>query len=108
MRRSFRSSFACSRQRGVASAPAPARISDPLMNSSVRAQGLWLDDYALFRALKDRYKGAYYLEWPVELVRRNPAALDRARRELANQIDLVRFAQFLLFRQGGTSRGARA
>src|SRR5262249_61810626 len=42
---------------------------------------------------------AYYLEWPPELVRRREDALASARRELANQIDQVRFAQFLLFRQ---------
>jgi 4-alpha-glucanotransferase len=59
----------------------------------------WLEDYALFRALKARHNDAYYLEWPVELIRRVPAALERARRELANQIDQVRFAQFLLLRQ---------
>jgi 4-alpha-glucanotransferase len=62
-------------------------------------QAHWLEDYALFRALKARYKGAYYLEWPAELVHRDPAALARARRELADQIDRVQFAQFLLFRQ---------
>jgi len=60
----------------------------------------WLEDYALFRALKARYNGVYYLEWPAELVERNPAALASARRELADQIGQVRFAQFLLFRQG--------
>ena len=60
----------------------------------------WLDDYALFRALKARYDGASYLEWPEELIRRMPAALDQARRDLASQVDQVRFAQFLLFRQG--------
>jgi 4-alpha-glucanotransferase len=59
----------------------------------------WLEDYALFRALKLRYNDAYYLEWPTELVRRVPAALDRARRELASETDQVRLAQFLLFRQ---------
>jgi 4-alpha-glucanotransferase len=64
-------------------------------------QAHWLEDYALFRALKARYKGAYYLEWQAELVRRDPAALARARRELADQIDRVRLAQFLLFRQVG-------
>ena len=63
------------------------------------SQAHWLGDYALFRALKDKYHGAYYLEWPQELVRRNPSALAEARRELANQIDQVSFAQFLLFRQ---------
>jgi 4-alpha-glucanotransferase len=59
----------------------------------------WLEDYALSRALKARHNDAYYLEWPAELVRRVPAALARARQELASQIDQVRFAQFLLFRQ---------
>ena len=59
-------------------------------------QNDWLEDYALFRALKARFDNAYYLEWPTELVEREPAALDRARRELANQIDEARFAQFLL------------
>ena len=59
----------------------------------------WLEDYALFRALKARHNDAYYLEWPIELVCRLPAALAHARQELANQIDQVRFAQFLLFRQ---------
>ena len=65
-----------------------------------REQAHWLDDYALFTALKARYGGASYQEWPEELVRRTPAALDRARRDLAIQIDLARFGQFLLFRQG--------
>jgi 4-alpha-glucanotransferase len=63
-------------------------------------QAHWLEDYALFRALKIRYHGAYYLEWPADLVRRVPKALAQVRRELANQVDQVRFAQFLLFRQG--------
>jgi 4-alpha-glucanotransferase len=72
-------------------------------------QAHWLDDYALFRALKERYRGAPYLEWPEELVRRAPAALDRARRELSTQIDQVRFGQFLLFRQGARTKAhARA
>jgi 4-alpha-glucanotransferase len=71
----------------------------PAYDEFCSQQEHWLEDYALFRALKAKYKGAYYLEWPAELVQRNQDALDRARRELANQIDQVRFAQFLLFRQ---------
>ncbi len=60
----------------------------------------WLEDYALFVALKAEFDGAYYLEWPAPLVRREPAALDRARRELADRIGQACFGQFLLFRQG--------
>ena len=60
----------------------------------------WLNDYALFRALKAKYDGAYYLDWPEGLVQRRPEALASARRELADEIEQVCFAQFLLFRQG--------
>ncbi|HXX85859.1 MAG TPA: 4-alpha-glucanotransferase [Casimicrobiaceae bacterium] len=77
------------------------------------AQATWLDDYALFRALKARFNGAYYLEWPPELVGRRADALIEARRELADEIDQVRFGQFLLRRQAdqlqkyGRTKGIR-
>jgi 4-alpha-glucanotransferase len=64
------------------------------------SQAHWLDDYGLFRTLKFKYNGAYYLEWPTELVQRDPAALARARAELSERIEQVCLAQFLLFRQG--------
>ena len=63
-------------------------------------QAHWLEDYALFRALKITYRGLSYLEWPSELVERKVEALARARQDLAGLINQVRFAQFLLFRQG--------
>src|SRR5262245_51446810 len=63
-------------------------------------QAHWLDDYALFRALKARHNGVCYLDWPTELVERNPVALAQAERELASEMEKVRLAQFLLFRQG--------
>jgi len=63
-------------------------------------QQTWLEDYALFRALKNRYGGAYYLEWPRELVERDRGALADAKRTLTDEIDRIRFAQFLLSRQG--------
>jgi 4-alpha-glucanotransferase len=59
----------------------------------------WLGDYALFRALKAKYNGVYYLDWPTELVERRPSAMAQARQGLASEIDKVCFAQFLLFRQ---------
>jgi 4-alpha-glucanotransferase len=59
----------------------------------------WLDDFALFEALKAKYHSEYYLDWPEELVERRSDALNAERRELSDQIDQVCFAQFLLFRQ---------
>jgi 4-alpha-glucanotransferase len=51
-------------------------------------------------ALKAKYGGAYYIEWPAELAGRHPSALADARRELREELERIRFAQFLLFRQG--------
>ena len=59
----------------------------------------WLEDHALFSALKTRYGGASYLDWPKELVHRAPEAVAQARRDLASVMDRVRFAQFVLMHQ---------
>jgi 4-alpha-glucanotransferase len=59
----------------------------------------WLDDYALFRALKSAHGGAAWHEWDRPLVQRQPAALARARYDLHDQIEAHKFFQFLFFRQ---------
>src|SRR5256886_10735304 len=59
----------------------------------------WLDDYALFRSLKTAHAGAAWYEWEQPLVRRTPAALDRAREELHDEIEAQKFYQFLFFKQ---------
>lgn len=64
----------------------------------------WLDDYALFTALHIQHGSESYLEWPMELVRRQPAALKQAERELAAEIEQVRLAQFLAYRQANRLR----
>ena len=52
----------------------------------------WLEDYALFRALKDAHGGVAWNEW-------EPTALDRARDELHEEVEAHMFYQFLFFRQ---------
>jgi len=59
----------------------------------------WLGDYALFRALKDRFAFAPWEAWPEELRRRDPAAVARAGAELAQAIDRYVYWQFLAHRQ---------
>ncbi|MDQ7053822.1 MAG: 4-alpha-glucanotransferase [candidate division KSB1 bacterium] len=59
----------------------------------------WLDDYALYRAIKDQQGGGAWTDWPAELVRREPHALQARRSELAQQIEAIRFEQFLFYRQ---------
>jgi 4-alpha-glucanotransferase len=76
----------------------------PAYEEFCASQAHWLEDYALFRSLKEKFQEAYYLDWPAELVERRPNALARARQELADRIDQVRFAQFLLLRQADRLR----
>ncbi len=71
----------------------------PAFEEFCATQQIWLEDYALFRALKNKFGGSYYLEWPKDLVQRKPAALASARRELACEMDRFRLEQFLLLRQ---------
>ncbi len=69
-------------------------------DSFCEEQSHWLEDYALFRALKAKFGGVHYLEWPREFVERRPAALASAAQELASQLAAIRLAQFLICRQG--------
>jgi 4-alpha-glucanotransferase len=64
-----------------------------------KVEAKWLDDFALFMALKEAHGGVSWTEWPKELIRREPAALQRARATLAGSIGLQKFRQFLFFRQ---------
>jgi 4-alpha-glucanotransferase len=68
------------------------------------AQKSWLDDFALFMALKEARPDIAWGDWPRELVRREPAALEKARRDLADAVGRQRFAQFLFARQLGALR----
>jgi 4-alpha-glucanotransferase len=64
-----------------------------------QAEAGWLDDFALFMALKDAHGGASWLTWEAELMAREPAALARVRAELGDAIEQHRFRQFLFYRQ---------
>lgn len=59
----------------------------------------WLDDYALFMALKTAFHGKPWTQWPDGLVARDPDALERAHNEHAAQIERHKFYQYLFFRQ---------
>jgi 4-alpha-glucanotransferase len=62
-------------------------------------QSPWLEDYALFRALKDVHGGKSWHEWDAPYVRRDQNALARAREALRNEIEAQRFYQFLFDKQ---------
>jgi 4-alpha-glucanotransferase len=62
-------------------------------------QSAWLDDFALFMALKEMNENKPWTEWDRSIVRRNKSALDAARCELAEHVQRHQFVQFLFFRQ---------
>lgn len=79
-----------------------ARASQELIDGfeAFRADNAyWLDDYAEFFALKERHGLRPWTEWDEPLARRDPAALQTARHELAEEIEAAKIGQFLFDRQ---------
>ncbi len=64
-----------------------------------KAQKSWLPDYALFMALKDQHGGAPWYEWEPELAMRDKKAIDAAKTELSEEIELYCFIQFIFMQQ---------
>jgi 4-alpha-glucanotransferase len=63
------------------------------------AHAHWLEDFALFMALKDAHGGRGWTSWDRALVRRDAGALAAARERLSDAVDAHRFRQFAFFRQ---------
>ena len=62
-------------------------------------QAAWLDDYALFRAVKKTQNQKSWLNWEAPLKLRDEKALAEAREELREEIQTQKFQQWLFFRQ---------
>jgi 4-alpha-glucanotransferase len=59
----------------------------------------WLDDWALFAALKDEYAGEPWNTWAAGLARRELAAIEAARQSFAEQVAAHKFSQYVFFHQ---------
>lgn len=64
-----------------------------------QAQAHWLDDFALFMAIKQAEQGSPWMQWPEPLRQRDRDALENARRQHAKTIDQVCFEQFIFYTQ---------
>ncbi len=73
----------------------------------------WIDDYALFMALKDHFAGNPWQEWPTDIALRQEKAVARYKQELADRIAFYIFVQYVFFdqwtrfRQAAAARGIR-
>ncbi len=63
------------------------------------AEEEWLEDFALYAALKDHHQGAAWDRWERGAVLREPAALQRWKQQLRDQVEAHKFFQFLFFSQ---------
>ncbi len=59
----------------------------------------WLEDFVLFDALRNRHSGKSWNQWPAPLARREAAAIDAARNELAEELAVGRVVQFFIYEQ---------
>lgn len=64
-------------------------------------QASWLDDYALFMALKDAHGGAAWSTWELDIRTREPEAMARWRSQLAEAMLVQKYLQWQFFRQWG-------
>ena len=61
----------------------------------------WLDDFALFMAVKYEHSGNAFSEWEDAIRKREPNALDKYRKKCKEQIDYYKMLQYLFFEQWG-------
>jgi 4-alpha-glucanotransferase len=65
-----------------------------------RQNAAWLDNYALFMALKEAHGGeAVWNKWEPDIARRRPEALARWEAVLAEAMDTQKYAQYQFFKQ---------
>lgn len=78
---------------------------DRVQVEQFRRENLWLDNYALFMALKTHFGMKSWLQWPDEDIRiRKPEAVARYTELLAEDIQFHCYLQFLFFRQWNALR----
>jgi 4-alpha-glucanotransferase len=59
----------------------------------------WLEDYALFMAIKGSYDGASWQTWDSAIAQRKPEAIAQKAQELANEVFYHKFLQFQFAQQ---------
>ena len=63
-------------------------------------EGWWLDDYALFQALADKYNDSrWFLAWPENLRDREEKAMEKAKKELKAEVDTYKVLQYFFYKQ---------
>ena len=67
--------------------------------SFCKKQAHWLNDFALFLALRTKFSQSGWQSWPEAYKNRDAKTLKQARKELTQEIAVIQFAQFVFFTQ---------
>lgn len=70
-------------------------------NDFCEKNSFWLDDFALFMAIKDEHGGKAFSEWESKIRLREPIALQKYREKCKEQTDYYKMLQYLFFEQWG-------
>ena len=70
----------------------------------LEANACWLPDFALYMALKDKYNGAPWYQWPDPVKFRDAAAIDAITAELNEEVRFYCFVQYLFHKQWSALR----
>lgn len=70
-------------------------INSPTWEQFLLEHNAWLEDFALFMAIRASYPESVWTEWPEPLRRRDPKALQAFSQQNRHTIDRVKFEQFL-------------
>jgi 4-alpha-glucanotransferase len=69
------------------------------LSDFARRRAAWLDDYALFMALREERGGAAWTQWEHDIAFRVPEAMQGWRRKLNRRVQFHTFLQYEFFRQ---------
>ncbi|MFO7965864.1 MAG: 4-alpha-glucanotransferase [Desulfobacterales bacterium] len=85
----FKSAFAAFKRSG----------RQPEYDTFITENAAWLDDFALFTVLKNRFNNDDWNTWSEDLRKRDSKALKRNTAQFAEEIDGIKFLQFVAFTQ---------
>lgn len=76
----------------------PERVDDELDNF-IAGNAIWLDDFAIYMVLKERFENQPWYTWPEDVRNREQAALDKVKTEHHEQIRWIQWQQYLFDKQ---------
>lgn len=80
-------------------------VADPVRHQATEyftfceQNAFWLEEYALFMALKDAHRGRIWCDWDPGAAKRDPGELVKWRNQLIGPVQFQKFLQYTFFRQ---------